>query len=131
MNAVPKKEYLVISRGQWDSHAAPQDVQQAIDQFYVWLEWNIAEGRMRTGSRLLPDAKFVSRGGIIDGPFAETKEVIGGFWFILAASLEEAAALAANNPCMAHGLGYEIRPLDPEKALARSVTNETPAEWRK
>ncbi len=39
---------------------------------------------------------------------AEAKEVIGGFWFIVATSLQEAAAVAARNPCLACGLEYEI-----------------------
>ena len=41
-------------------------------------------------------------------------------------SLEEAAELAAGNPCLAYGLEYEIRPIDPERASAFAVTNETP-----
>jgi hypothetical protein len=125
------QEYLVISRGQWDADASPQDVQRAIDDFYVWLERNIDLGKMRAGSRLKPEGKLVSRSSVTDGPFAETKELIGGFWFILARSLDEAAQLAARNPCMAFGLSYEIRPLEPQKALAQSLANETPAAWHR
>ncbi|HEY9532005.1 MAG TPA: YciI family protein [Burkholderiales bacterium] len=125
-----KKEYLVISRGQWEAGASKQEVQLAIDAFYAWLERNRELGRMKPGSRLAQEGKVVSKLSVTDGPFAETKELIGGFWFIVAESLEEAAALAAENPCMAFGLSYEIRPLEPEKAAANSVTNETPAAWR-
>jgi hypothetical protein len=125
-----KKEYLVISRGQWDDNASKEEVQRAIDAFYHWFESNLQRGRMKAGSRLAKDGKIVSKFSVTDGPFAETKELIGGFWFIVAGSLEEAAALAAENPCMAYGLNYEIRPLEAEKAVATSVTNETPAMWR-
>jgi hypothetical protein len=125
-----KNEYLLLSRGKWDAHASPADVQQAIDQFYSWIERHVAQGRMRTGSRLRPEGRMVSRTGITDGPFAETKELVGGYWFILADTLEEAAELAAGNPCMAFGLSYEIRPLEPDKAVATTVANETPAAWR-
>ena len=47
---------------------------------------------------------------VTDGPFGETKEVIGGYWFILAGSLEEASArLPQRNPCLNCGLcSYEI-----------------------
>jgi len=62
---------------------------------------------------------------VTDGPFGETKEVIGGYWFILAGSLEEAAKIAAGNPCLAAGLFYEIRPIDPAPASAYTVTTET------
>lgn len=127
----PNKQYLVISRGQWDETASKQDVQVAIDQFYVWYERNLALGRMNPGSRLKNEGKVVSRSVITDGPFAEAKELVGGFWFIVAASLQEAAALAAENPCLAYGLSLEVRELDEVKAQATAVTNETPPAWRR
>ena len=75
--------------------------------------------------------RFVGRGGLVtDGPFAETKEWVGGYWFIVAASLDEAAAIAAENPCLQFGLTVEIRPLEAARADVRVVTNETPATWR-
>lgn len=126
----PPNDYLVVSRGQWDENASPADVQRAIDQFYIWYEGHLVSGRMKPGSRLAPAGKLVSRQLITDGPYAETKEVVGGFWFIVAASLDEAAELAAQNPCLAYGLTLEIRPLEAERALAAAVTNETPPGWR-
>jgi hypothetical protein len=123
-------EYLLLSRGQWDAGASPQDVQRAIDEFYEWIERHVAEGRMKMGSRLTLGRKLVSKSGITDGPFVETKEWIGGYWFILAATLDEAAALAAQNPCLQFGLNYEIRPLEPDRAVAQSIANETPSAWR-
>lgn len=126
-----KNDYLVISRGQWDADARPEDVQQAIDAFYVWYEQGLASGRLKPGSRLQPEARVVGRGGIVtDGPFAETKEWVGGYWIIVAASLDEAAAIAAENPCLQHGLTLEIRPLDPARADVRVLANETPPTWR-
>lgn len=120
-------EYLVISRGQWDKDATPESIQAAIDAFYPWLERNVAAGKMRGGSRLQRAGATVSRNEITtDGPFGEAKEVIGGYWFIVADSLQEAAKLAAENPCMAFGLFYEIRPLDPETANAFVRMTETP-----
>ena len=80
---------------------------------------------MKAGQRLAPEGKTVAKNGVTDGPFTETKEVIGGYWFIFASSLEEAAKIAAENPCLACGLSYEIRPIDPARASAFSVTTET------
>ena len=126
-----RSEYLVISRGQWDKDASQEDIQQAIDQFYVWLSRLVDEGKMKTGQRLGTEGKTVWRKGVkTDGPFGETKEVIGGYWFIVASSLEEAAETAAGNPCLKCGLFYEIRPIEPERASAFTVTNETPTERR-
>ncbi len=128
MSEQSPSEYLVLSRGQWDSNADPADIQVAIDEFYAWLDRLIAEGRMKTGQRLDTPGATVSRNRVVtDGPFGEAKEVVGGYWFILAHSLEEAAQLAAQNPCAQYGLFYEIRPIDPQKGSAYAVTNETPA----
>lgn len=124
--ASPPSEYLVISRGQWDADASPEQVQGAIDRFYAWHDRLVREGKMKAGQRLAIDAKLVSRRGVIDGPFAEAKELIGGYWFILAGSLDEAAAIAAENPCLAFGLSFEVRPIEAARASAYATTNETP-----
>jgi hypothetical protein len=119
-------EYLVISRGQWDEHASRETIQRAIDDFYAWHERLVAAGKMRPGQRLAREGKVVSKNAVTDGPFTETKEVIGGYWFILAGSLEEASAIAAENPCIACGLVFEIRPIEPARASAYTVSSETP-----
>lgn len=119
-------EYLVISRGKWDEDKSPEQIQQAIDAFYQWHDVLVAQGKMISGQRLAPPTMIVSKHGITDGPFAETKEVIGGYWFFRVGSLEEAAALAAQNPCLACGLTYEVRPIEPERASAYDKTCETP-----
>ena len=123
-------EYLLISRGQWDETASPQDVQDAIDRFYAWYERGLADGVLKPGSRLERRGKRVTRDGITDGPFAEAKELVGGYWFIVADSLEDAARIAAQNPCLDFGLELEIRPLEAARARADDMTNETPPAWR-
>ena len=54
---------------------------------------------------------MVSKSGIVtDGPFGEAKEVVGGYWFIVARSLREAAEIAAQNPCAQYGLEFRNSP---------------------
>lgn len=127
---MPMNDYLVLSRGQWREDASPEAVQAAIDAFYVWYEQGLAQGRLKPGSRLEHSARIVAQGLITDGPFAETKEWVGGYWFIVAETLEQAAAIAAENPCLQFGLSLEIRPLDAARAHVAVPTNETPANWR-
>jgi hypothetical protein len=119
-------EYLLLSRGQWDADKSPQEIQAAIDAFYTWHAQLVAAGRFRPGQRLTTGLKRVARSGITDGPFTEAKEVIGGYWFVYAGSLEEAARIAADNPCLACGLFYDIRPIEGEKCSAFRDTNEMP-----
>ena len=126
MSTHAKHDYLVISRGQWDKDVSPADIQQAIDDFYVWLTSSIESGKMKMGSRLGLAGATVSKQSIVtDGPFGEAKEAVGGYWFIVAESLEEASQIAAGNPCMKCGLFYEIRPLDPDCCSVENVTTET------
>jgi hypothetical protein len=125
--SAPLSEYLVLSRGRWDRNASKEDIESAIHRFYEWLTRNVEQGKMRTGFRLGIERALVSRSGIVtDGPFGEAKEVVGGYWFILARSLHEAAELAAQNPCAQYGLTYEIRPIERERASAYKTANETP-----
>lgn len=119
-------EYLLLSRGRWDADKSPEEIQAAIDAFYAWHARLVAQGRFKPGQRLARAAKLVTRSGIIDGPFTEAKEVVGGYWFVLAGSLEEAARIVADNPCLACGLAFEIRPIEAERASAYRETNETP-----
>lgn len=123
-------DYLLLSRGQWDPARSPEEIQAAIDAFYVWYERLVAEGRFKRGQRLATGRRLVTRAGITDGPFTEAKEIIGGYWFIVAVSLEEAAAIASQNPCLACGLSYEIRPIETERASAYRISNETPPAAR-
>ncbi|MDY6945237.1 MAG: YciI family protein [Pseudomonadota bacterium] len=125
-----KKEYMVISRGQWDEDKSPEEIQQAIDAFYDWHGRLVSAGKAKVGQRLARESLSVSKHGVIDGPFAETKEVIGGYWFFMADSLEEAAAIAAQNPCLACGLTCEVRPTEDVPCSAFDVTSETPRSVR-
>ena len=126
--SAPSSEYLVLSRGQWDKDASKEEIEAAIHKFYQWYERNLKEGRMKAGSRLSRERAVVSKAGIVtDGPFGEGKEIVGGYWFIVARNLREAADLAAQNPCAQYGLSFEIRPLESERASAHNVTNENRA----
>ena len=129
MSKPASSDYLLLSRGQWDKASSKADIEAAIDKFYAWYEANLAKGIFKPGSRLTMDAALVTRDGIrTDGPFAESKEVIGGYWIIVAESLAAASAIAAQNPVLPHGLSFEIRPLESERGSAYRHTNETPTK---
>lgn len=119
-------EYLVLSRGQWDPEATAEQIEAVIERFYAWHDRLVAEGRMRPGQRLAREGRVVTRQRVADGPYSESKELIGGYWFILAGSLEEAAALLSENPCLACGLSCEVRPIEPRRASAFAASCETP-----
>jgi len=119
-------EYLILSRGQWDTDKSNEEIQAAIDAFYDWYEKLVADGRVRRGHRLTREGKVVSRQRIADGPFAEAKELVGGYWIVRARSLDEAAELMSRNPTVGCGLLMEVRPLEHQRASAYVTSNETP-----
>lgn len=125
----PLHDYLVISRGHWDNDKSKEQIDTAITDFYAWLYGHIEAGRMRAGSRLSTEGASVSKTGFVtDGPFGEAKEVVGGYWFVSAGSLREAAELLSHSPTLACGIQYEVRPLEPRPCTASDLTNETPPQ---
>ena len=71
---VTPSEYLVISRGQWDKDVSAEAIQSAIDNFYLWHDRLVDEGKMKAGQRLAPEGKTVSKNGVTDGPFTKRKK---------------------------------------------------------
>jgi hypothetical protein len=113
-NQTTESDYLVICRRSFDKSLAEDDIQKVLDQFYAWYNRLISEGRIIAGPCLQGEGKIVgAKKTVTDGPFAESKEVIGGFWFIRANSLEEAAEIATGNPCLDYGHISEVRPIFP------------------
>jgi hypothetical protein len=85
------------------------------DEGFPWLDDLQARGMWVTGDQLAPPRRGKSvrvRNGkkmVTDGPFAETKEVVGGFDIIECGSLEEAVEIAAGHPVAQTGT-IEVRP---------------------
>lgn len=105
-------EYMVISRGDWDKSLSPEEIQNAISQFWTWFERLSNERKIKGGHRLADEGKILAgKNSITDGPFGESKEVVGGYWFMVADSLEEATELAQGNPCLDYGITVEVRPV--------------------
>ena len=78
-SASSPSEFLLLSRGQWDPAKSKEEVQAAIDDFYVWYERLVAQGTFKRGHRLATGTKLVRRTGVTDGPFAEAKEIISSY----------------------------------------------------
>ena len=83
-------------------------------KFTAWFEKLSAEGTLKGGQPLLDDARIVSgKNGrtVADGPFAESKEAIGGYFLIKAENMDEATAIAQQCPALDFGTTVEVRPI--------------------
>ena len=75
-----------------------------MNRFYAWFERLSDEGTMKSGRQLAPEGKLLSsKTGVTDGPFADSKEAIAGYWFIYADSFEKAVEIAKGSPGLEYG----------------------------
>jgi hypothetical protein len=111
-------KYLCLIYGEERALAAmSKDESQAMfGEFVVFTQEIKASGHWVAGQRLKPVATATTvriRGGkvsTIDGPFAETKEQLGGFYIVEARDLNEAIQIAARIPAARTG-SIEVRPI--------------------
>src|SRR4051812_40979360 len=99
-----------------DTHqalSAEQRVQLA-KQWNDWFESLAARGKVQHAHLLALGGRVVSgsRGEkIVDGPYAEGKEVVGGYFFLTVTDLDEATTIAQGCPGLPLGLTVEVRPV--------------------
>ena len=95
---MPNKKYLCIQRSEPSEQRqpSPAQIEEMYGKFHAWMEKfknNIAD----MGGKLGGGAVVTSKGAT-DGPFVETKEVIGGFMIVSAKNLEEAMEVVRESP---------------------------------
>jgi len=79
-----------------------------------WFNRLSEQGKVTAGHPLAPEGKIVSgKNGqfVVDGPFVESKETIGGYFLLNVESAEEAIAIARECPGLAYGVRVEVRPV--------------------
>ena len=108
-------EYMLLFRGNdWPKGLSPEEMQQVASQWMAWFNRLTDQGIALAGSPLEAEGKVVSgRNGrvVSDGPFAESKEAIGGYFLLRVDTLDEAVAIARQCPGLAYGAVVEVRPV--------------------
>jgi hypothetical protein len=107
-------EYMLLFRGtQWDKGLSPEDMQKIMGQWNSWFERLTLQGKVKSAHPLEREGKIVSGKGrtIADGPFAESKEAIGGYFLLQLDDLNEALEIAKECPGLAYGMTVEVRPV--------------------
>ena len=108
-------EYMLLFRGAcWDKGLSPEEAQRLMNQVMAWFEGLKQQGIVKAGQPLGPEGRTISGNkgrSVSDGPFAESKEAVGGYLLLQADSLDEVVAIAKSNPTLAHGVTIEVRPV--------------------
>lgn len=114
-------QYLLmccIDEQAWD--ALPGSERDRVMQLYdEWTQDVVRSGHFRASGKLQPTAtattvreKYGKR-LVMDGPFAETREQIGGYHLVECKDLDEAISLAGRIPTLRVGGAVEVRPMEP------------------
>lgn len=108
---------LLIYNNEVEYDARPQaEVAQTMAEYGTFTQGIIQSGNFKGGERLRPVSSATTvrvRNGktmTTDGPFAETREQLGGYYMIEAKNLDEATAIAAKIPGARYG-SVEVRPI--------------------
>lgn len=91
----------------------------------AWFDGLVADGRCRGGQSLTTEGRVI--GGeartVTDGPFAESKESVAGYFILTVASFEEAVAIGKMCPGLPYGATVEVRELQARCRAAQMLAD--------
>ena len=106
------KDFVLLFRSGLDfATATEEQLQQAMKKWKLWIEELSRQGKYLGGQRLTRNGSVLKAGEkqIIDGPYAESKEIVGGLIVIKANDLQDAIETAKNCPILNYNGIVEVR----------------------
>lgn len=111
-------EYLFLYRNTQEAHreamGSPEKAQQSMKKWRAWMKDLEDKGHLKSFGQPLERVGKVVGGKkrtVTDGPYMETKDVIGGYSIVAAKDLDQAAQLASGCPVLEGGGSVEVRPV--------------------
>ncbi len=100
-----------------DIEISAEDIQQIIGEYVGWRNKIESEGRLVGGEKLADEGgKHLKMNGgdirVTDGPYAEVKEALGGYFAIKASDYDEAVEISKGCPHLLYGGWIELRKID-------------------
>jgi hypothetical protein len=92
---------------------SPEAMQKHMQKWFAWIEKLQREGRYDSGEALLPHGKFISGKNkvVTDGPFAESKELVGGYFIVKAKDMDDALKICEDYPDFIFNGKVQVRPV--------------------
>jgi hypothetical protein len=106
-------DFTFLYRGR-DTSASPEQMQQTMQKWRSWFKELAEKAHLKDIGHPLENAGKVVKGkqkAVTDGPFAEAKDVVGGFTLIQARDLEQAVEISKGCPILELGGSVEVRPI--------------------
>jgi len=132
MSKQTTSEYMLLFRGSdWHKGLSPEEIQQVVTQMYAWFDRLTKEGKLKAGQPLEFEGKIVSQKkgrSVVDGPFAESKEAIAGYFLLQLNSFDEAVEIAKDYPALNYGATVEVRPVAPECSVNQILLQKNAEE---
>jgi hypothetical protein len=107
-------EFAFLFRGNDPAALSPEQKQKYTQKWLAWFKKVDAEGHVKDAGHPLERTGKVVSGGqklVIDGPFAEAKDVVGGYTLVEADDLAQAVEIAKGCPILELGGHVEVRPI--------------------
>ncbi len=106
-------EYVYLYRGGERPSGSPEQMQQQMQRWMAWMKELGDKGHIKDpGHPLEQNGKLVkAKHAVTDGPFAEAKDLIGGYTLVQARDLAHAAELTSGCPIFDSGGSVEVRPI--------------------
>ena len=94
------EKYMLIFYEDNTRRLSPEAQQAQMEKWFAWVDKLTQEKRYVGGEALLPGGKTVRglKKVITDGPYTESKEIVGGYFVVLAKDLNEAVEIAKDCP---------------------------------
>lgn len=92
---------------------APEAMQAHMQKWFAWIDKLKKDNRYVSGEPLEPSGKFVSgpKKVVTDGPFAESKELVGGYFIVSAKDINDAVTLCDDYPDFIYNGKVQVRPI--------------------
>lgn len=104
-------QFVYLFRG-GNRDASPEEMQQMMKKWVAWMKELGDKGHIKDpGQPLERTGKLVKGKTITDGPYAETKDLVGGYTLVEARDIQQAAELSLGCPILAVGGLVEVRPV--------------------
>jgi hypothetical protein len=107
-------DFTFLYRGSNASTQSPEERQKTMEKWMAWFKDMGAKGLIKDPGHPLEAGGKIVKGkpiAVSDGPFAEAKDVVGGYTLIQAGDLAQAAEIAKGCPILEGGGSVEVRPV--------------------
>ena len=107
-------KFIFLFRGNPPTQNTPEQMQQLMNRWMVWVDTLTKKGHYHGAGDPLEHSGKTVRGPkrtVTDAPYAEAKDLVGGYTVITAGSIDEAVELARGCPALDGDWSVEVRPV--------------------